>query len=277
MAMLEKALLIFTGISWWQAALSGWFLVAILMFFLWLWQTRTDRAGFVDVAWSISTAIMGGFFCLVGPAHLDRRILLGTLIGLWGFRLTLHLWKRLNREGEDGRYQSYRMEVGKEKADRFYLVFFQLQALFALIFASPILVGSYTPVEPGLGLTDYLGVAIWIVALCGESLADHQLERFRSDPRNRGEVCRMGLWSWSRHPNYFFEWVHWFAYVLIGWHGSHGWLTLFGPVAMLLFLFRFTGIPITEKQALRNRGEKYRKYQKEVSSFLPLPPSVEKS
>jgi steroid 5-alpha reductase family enzyme len=215
---------------------------------------------------------MGGFFCLVGSGHPHRRILLAILIGLWGFRLTVHLWKRLSREGEDGRYESYRREKGQKAADRFYLIFFQMQAVFALIFASPILVASYTPAPSTLGLLDSIGVAIWIFALCGESLADLQLERFRSVSNNKGEVCRVGLWSWSRHPNYFFEWLHWFAYVLIGWHGAWGYLTLIGPVAMLLFLFRFTGIPITEKQALRSRGEKYRKYQQEVSAFFPYPP-----
>jgi steroid 5-alpha reductase family enzyme len=82
-------------------------------------------------------------------------------------------------------------------------------------------------------------------------------------------VCRAGLWRYSRHPNYFFEWVHWWAYVLIG-HAAP--LTLLGPAAMLLFLFRVTGIPYTERQALKSRGEQYREYQRTTSRFVPWPP-----
>ena len=255
-----------------SSAVWGWLIIAVFMHFLWMWQKKTGRAGFVDVAWSIGTGLMAVGFCVVGSGDLQRRIVLGALMGLWGLRLAVHLWKRLGREGEDGRYESYRQEHGQQKADRFYMIFFQFQAIFALIFASPILVAAFTPPNIEIQLLDYLGIGIWILALAGETLADNQLERFRKNPENRGEVCRIGLWKYSRHPNYFFEWTHWFAYVAIGWHGDWRFFTLIGPVSMLIFLFRITGIPITEKQALKSRGEKYKRYQEEVSVFVPWLP-----
>jgi steroid 5-alpha reductase family enzyme len=102
------------------------------------------------------------------------------------------------------------------------------------------------------------------------------LQAFRSNSRNKGKVCRDGLWRYSRHPNYFFEWTHWWAYVLIGWQAPYGWATLFGPVIMLVFLFKVTGIPPTEENALRSRGDAYREYQRTTSVFFPWPPKPDR-
>jgi len=113
----------------------------------------------------------------------------------------------------------------------------------------------------------------------GERLADRQLDAWKADPANQGKTCRRGLWAWSRHPNYFFEWTHWLAYPLMGGalfaSGLGAWwpLTLLGPAVMLALLLRGTGIPHTERQALKSRGDDYRRYQQEVSAFIPWPPS----
>ena len=114
--------------------------------------------------------------------------------------------------------------------------------------------------------TDLAGALLAVGALVGEGIADRQLAAWRHDPANRGVTCRAGLWRYSRHPNYFFEWVHWWAYVLIG---AGVWWTLLGPALMLVFLFRLTGIPYTEQQALKSRGEDYKRYQQTTSVFFP--------
>ena len=112
-------------------------------------------------------------------------------------------------------------------------------------------------------------------AIYGESVSDRQLAAWKADPANRGKTCRQGLWAVSRHPNYFFEWLHWMAYpvlglALLGTPLAAWWpITLLGPVIMLVLLLQFTGIPYTEKQAIRSRGEDYKKYQREVSKFFP--------
>jgi steroid 5-alpha reductase family enzyme len=159
-------------------------------------------------------------------------------------------------------------EFWGERAQRNFFLFFQAQALFIVIFALPLLAVTLSP-RPALDLWDALGVVIWVVAVAGETVADRQLARFRADPANRGKTCRLGLWRLSRHPNYFFEWLHWWAYVPLGIGGPWGWVTLLGPAMMWLFLFRITGIPHTEQQALISRGDDYRDYQRTTSVLIP--------
>jgi steroid 5-alpha reductase family enzyme len=152
---------------------------------------------------------------------------------------------------------------------RFFL-FFQLQALVVALFAVPFFAAASQPDLDARWIA--AAAACWLLSLGGETLADRQLARFRADPANRGRTCRDGLWGWSRHPNYFFEWLHWFAYVLLAAGGPLAGWSWIGPIVMLLFLYRVSGIPWTEAQALRSRGEDYRRYQRQVSAFLPLPP-----
>lgn len=253
--------------------LTGWAAAAVLMVVLWSIQRRTHNAGIVDVAWSFATGLLGAWFALWASGHGPRRVLVGALAAVWGVRLGVHLWRRVMSEAEDGRYRMLREQWG-EHAQRNLFVFFQIQAGWAVMFAAPMLVAAMNPRAP-LGWIDAAGLLVWIVALAGESIADRQLDRFRRRDRDEGrakEVCRAGLWRYSRHPNYFFEWVHWWAYVLfaVGW--SWGWLAMFGPVVMLVFLLRITGIPMTEKRAIASRGDAYREYQRTTNKFFPGPP-----
>jgi steroid 5-alpha reductase family enzyme len=172
-------------------------------------------------------------------------------------------------EAEDGRYAALR-EHWQGHQGKFF-GFFMAQALLVVLFSLPFLAVATNP-HTGLTLPMLLGVLVWAGSLAGESLADMQLARFRSCTGNRGKTCRIGLWNWSRHPNYFFEWLHWFAYVLLAWGSPLWWLSLIGPIAMLVSLLWVTGIPYTEQQALRSRGEDYRRYQQDVSMFFPWPP-----
>jgi steroid 5-alpha reductase family enzyme len=116
------------------------------------------------------------------------------------------------------------------------------------------------------------GIALFIVALSGESAADAQLAAFKRDPANHGGVCDAGLWRYSRHPNYFFEWLIWIAYALFALPAPHGWIALAMPVLMLHFLINVTGLKATEEQALRSKGERYRLYQARTSGFIPWLP-----
>ena len=118
----------------------------------------------------------------------------------------------------------------------------------------------------------WAAAAVWVIAVAGETLADRQLAAHRRGPAQKGRTCRRGLWAWSRPPNDVFEWVHWFAYVALAATGPLAWLALVGPLLMFAFLWRVSGIPWTEAQALRTRGDDYRRYQQEVSAFFPLPP-----
>lgn len=253
------------GIIW----LLGWAAVSIAMAIIWFVQRCNRRADWVDAVWTAGTGSLAVAFCLAADGDLSRRALIATLVGLWSLRLLAHLVARLRRSGEDGRYASLRKTQG-DAADTWLFGFFQVQALLCVCFATPALIAAGNPGPTGW--MDALGALIWVAAVAGESVADRQLDRFRRVEANSKSVCRIGLWRYSRHPNYFFEWMHWWTYVCIGWAAPHGWVTIAGPAAMLLLVYRVTGIPPTEAQALATRGEEYRKYQREVSPFFPWRP-----
>ena len=182
-------------------------------------------------------------------------------------RLAFFLLKnRILRESEDPRYQQLRQQWG-DRAERNFLFFFLFQAVLVLLLALPYLAVARN--QSQLGWMDGIGICVWLISLVGESAADRQLQEFKSDPGNRGKTCRRGLWRYSRHPNYFFEWLHWWSYPFLA-AGSHIWaLSLTGPAVMLFFLYKVTGIPATEKRALESRVEDYRRYQQTTSAFFP--------
>lgn len=248
---------------------AGWAAVALVMLVLWTIQRRTSNAGVVDVAWSFATGVLGAVFALAADGTWPRRLVVAGLALTWGVRLGAHLWARVAREAEDGRYRQLR-ETWAGAADRRLLVFFQVQALWAVLFALPMLAAARS--RGPWTLLDSIGIAIWAIGLLGESLADRQLAAFRADPANRGRVCQVGLWRYSRHPNYFFEWLHWWSYAALAAASPLWWLPLAGVVAMGSFITRVTGIPPTEAQAIRTRGDAYRAYQRTTSAFVPWPP-----
>jgi steroid 5-alpha reductase family enzyme len=113
------------------------------------------------------------------------------------------------------------------------------------------------------------GAAIWLLALAGESLADYQLKQFKAGRAGTGRVCQVGLWRYSRHPNYFFEWLIWVAFFVFALGSPWGWLTIYCPALMLFFLIKVTGIPMTEELAVKTKGEEYIQYQRTTSGFVP--------
>ncbi|MFP4334106.1 MAG: DUF1295 domain-containing protein [Wenzhouxiangella sp.] len=251
--------------------LIAFLLVVSVMAGLWLWQRGSGRADWVDAFWAGSIGALAVFYALFGDGAVEKRVIVALVAGTWSFRLTRHLAVRLaSHAAEDGRYQAMREHWG-ERAQAWLFVFFMGQAVIAWLFSLPAWVVANDPSGVLSGWV-LLGVLVWFISLAGESLADRQLSAFRQDPANRGKVCQVGLWRYSRHPNYFFEWLHWFSYPLIAMGAPFQWLAWLGPVLMLLFLYRVTGIPYTEKQALKSRGDAYRDYQRTTSAFIPWPP-----
>lgn len=253
--------------------LIGLLFAVILMSMLWFVQRRTKNAGIVDVAWAGSIGVLGVFFTTTANGATERRWLAGLLIALWSLRLTTYLYRRVVGHAEEGRYATLRTVWGRH-ADRRLFVFFQMQAFAALAFSLPILVAAQN-VEPLSGFQAVLSVGIWVIGLAGLFVADRQLERFKAEPTNQGKTCRTGLWRYSRHPNYFFEWIHWWAYLPLALGSSFWWISLIVPLLLLYFVLRVTGIPPTEAQALASRGDEYRRYQQTTSVFIPWFPRKE--
>jgi steroid 5-alpha reductase family enzyme len=244
---------------------------AVVMAAGWLWQKRTRNAGIVDIIWSGAMAASAVFYAIVADGAPLPRTLVALLGGVWGLRLGAHLAQRVFSEDEDGRYRYLRSHWHDDQTK--FFGFFMAQALFTAIFSLPFLVAANNP-QPAWTAWSTLALVTFIVSLAGEAIADRQLALWRADPANRGRTCRAGLWRYSRHPNYFFECLHWFTYVFLA-IGMTGWLfalSFLGPVLMLISLCWLTGIPFVEAQALRSRGDDYREYQRTTSVLIPWPP-----
>ena len=236
---------------------------------VWVVAVRIRNAGIVDVAWSANFALLALLYAAVLPGHAPRRLLIAAMTSVWSLRLAGYLHRRVmgHHPVEDGRYQQLRASWAPH-ADRRFFFFFQLQGASNLVLGVPLLLACANP-EPRLSALEWAGVLLCLASVAAESVADRQLDAFRRDPANRGRTCRAGLWRYSRHPNYFFEWLVWVAYFVFALASPWGWTTIYCPLLMLAFLFRVTGIPATEAQALRTRGDDYRQYQATTSAFVP--------
>lgn len=243
----------------------------VIMILLWLVQIATRKVALVDVGWS---TLIGGsfvFYALTGDGDPTRRWIGGAMGALWGLRLGLHmLLNRVLTTHEDGRYKQWREEFGAAKFQKVMFAFFIAQAVTVPLLAGPQLMNAQN--AAAVGVLDFAAVIVWLAGFIGVFVADRQLEGFKKNPANKGRVCDVGLWRYSRHPNYFFEWLMWVAYGLLATLAPMGWLAWSAPLLMLLLITKVSGIPPAEKQSLRSRGDAYRRYQARTSAFVPLPP-----
>lgn len=255
--------------------LISYLVMAGVMLALWAIQLRYRNASLADVGWCFGLAIVLCWFGWATYGDPDRRLLVAAMGSVYAGRLGLHiLLNRIIGKTEDPRYQRLRREWGVREPVRMFL-YFQLQALAVAAFSLPFLIVMQNP-RPTFSLWELVGVLVWVTAVVGEAMADRQLAEFRAKPWNHDRVCRDGLWRYSRHPNYFFEWLHWWAYVMMG-ISTPGWLvTWIGPIVMGWTLLKGTGIPLAEAQALASRGEEYRAYQRTTNAFIPWFPKDSK-
>jgi len=239
------------------------------MLIVWGVALRINNLGIVDIVWSFSFLPIVIFFAIAAHGDPVRRWLVAGMAGLWSLRLGTHVGIRVMKAHpkEDVRYGKFRGEW-KAKLKFLSFVFFQLQALSIGALSTVFLLPSLNS-RPGLTPLEWTGMAIWIIALIGESLADAQLKRFKANAANHGRICQAGLWNYSRHPNYFFEWLIWVSFFVFAWDSPHGCFTVLCPGLMLYFLLRITGIPLTEEFSVKSKGDVYRKYQQTTSAFVP--------
>jgi len=230
-------------------------------------QARTRNATSVDAAWAIAIGLCGAWFALVAEGATAQRTLAAAMAVAWSSRLSIHLLRdRVMRcDAEDGRYAAMRAHWGASANRRFFW-FYLAQAGAALVFALPFAWVAATP--HAVLASQWCGAALAVAATCAEAAADGQLAAHRADPSQRGRTCRRGLWRWSRHPNYFFEWLTWCGVAVVA-HPFAGWWAALHPAVMFVLVRFVSGVPFAERQALKSRGEDYRRYQRETNTFVP--------
>ncbi|MFL9982030.1 DUF1295 domain-containing protein [Paraburkholderia sediminicola] len=246
-------------------------LIGLIVIFsaVWAWQLKTGNAGMVDPVWAYSLGLVAVLYAVLSNGDPVSRALtaLGGLV--WGVRLGTHLWKRNFGKPEDARYRRFREEWGDKAASKMFW-FFQVQVAISMLLSIAFLVPSYRKSAPASGWI-VLAVVVWIASVVGEGIADRQLKRFAQDPANHTTVCRVGLWRYSRHPNYFFECVHWLAYIALSIGTRWGWFTLLPPVLTAFLLLKLSGIPLLEESMAKRRAG-YADYMRTTSALIPWPP-----
>ena len=257
-------------------ALATVFLCAV-MAAAWAVQRRTGQGGWADVFWSFGLCAAGAGAALypVDGAPDARQWLAAGLAALWGVRLGAHIAGRSLSGPEDARYARLREEWGDAFQRRLF-AFLQLQAAAAAVLVLPILLAAHNRQGP-LGLQDVLGAALLVAGVVGAGTADRQLAAFRANPATtHDQVMDRGLWAWSRHPNYFFEWLGWCAWPIfaidLGGSWPLGWLALTGPAYIYWLLTDVSGVPLLEAHMRRSRPEAFAAYARRTSRFFPLPP-----
>ncbi|HEX7910841.1 MAG TPA: DUF1295 domain-containing protein [Paraburkholderia sp.] len=236
---------------------------------VWLVQLRTRNAGMIDPVWAATLGTVAVFAAAVAAGDPVNRLFVAVCGGLWGWRLGLHLWRRNAGHDEDYRYRALRDQWGAAAPQRM-LGFFLLQAAVSVLLSLAFFVPAYQAAPP-TRIAVALALAIWLASVAGEAAADRQLRRFLARPDRAGHVCDEGWWRYSRHPNYFFECLHWCAYAAWALGRPRGWVTLAPPVLMGWLLLRVSGIPLLEAHLLESRAG-YRDYMGRTSALIPWPP-----
>jgi steroid 5-alpha reductase family enzyme len=257
------------------AILAQMVALSLIMTVAWAIQQRTHNSGFVDATWTFGLGLVGIVSALVplGGETTTRQIVVAIVMLAWSLRLGLHIVRRSLARDDDPRYAALIRQWGSH-ARRQMFILLQKQALVTLPMAIAIFVAAHNP-EPFPRPQDLLAIFVVIVGVLGERLADGQLSGWLASRKEGERICDVGLWRWSRHPNYFFEWVFWLAFPLLAISLSgypSGWLALGAPVCMYWLLVHVSGIPPLEQHMIAKYGNAYRAYMERTSAFFPLPP-----
>jgi steroid 5-alpha reductase family enzyme len=239
------------------------------MFIVWLWATYINNYSIVDVFWALNFSVISVILLLIGNGDEQRKILVCALLTCWSLRLGIYLTNRVfsHIREEEGRYKQLRNEW-KTSIKLKFLLFFQSQALSNVFLSVPFFIICSNP-KPGISFIEYIGALMWLISIIGEGVADFQLKQFKKNSENKGKVCDLGLWHYSRHPNYFFQLMLWTSVFVFALPSQYGWIAVICPLSIGYLIFNVTGIPMTEQQSIRSKGDLYREYQRSTSAFVP--------
>jgi len=248
--------------------ISSFLFVMLFLTALWVVSVLIKNASIVDPFWGTGFIIIT-VFSLYQMNHFHPRVLLTTgLVSIWGLRLSIYLLLRNTGHGEDPRYQNFRKHFGEKRY--WWFSFFQvflLQGVLMSIVSLPLIGVIATPEQPPLGYFDLLFTLVWLVGFTFETVGDYQLSRFKKNKDNIGKVMDVGLWHYTRHPNYFGNSVIWWS---LGFFGIvfGNFFVVIGPLLMTFLLVKVSGVGLLEK-TLKRTKPKYVDYVKNTSAFLP--------
>ncbi|MCA1221170.1 DUF1295 domain-containing protein [Streptomyces sp. 8L] len=231
------------------------------------------RHRYVDIAWGAAFAVASTISVAAAVARGEgdgaRQGLVTALTVIWGLRLTLHIAHRGRGKGEDPRYEKLLAKGSGNARLRALRTVYLLQALLVVLVSLPVQAAQYLP-HP-VGPLVYAGCALWLLGLFFEAVGDRQLEVFTANPANKGRIMDRGLWSWTRHPNYFGDFCVWWGLYLFAcadWRTAAA--TVVSPVVMSLLLTKGSGKRLLERHMAHRPG--FADYASRTSGFVPWPP-----
>lgn len=231
------------------------FLISILL-------RRNDIA---DSAWGIGFIVIS-LFNLFASNHLQQtKIILTTLVILWGIRLTSYITLRNWSKNEDYRYKEWKEKWGKNILLKSYLQVFLLQGLFMFLVSLPITL--YNRFDGGVMFYSFIGLLVWVLGFYFETVGDLQMFFFKKDPKNKGKIMDQGLWQYTRHPNYFGEVTMWWGIWILTLGSTYWYIGIIGPLTISYLLLKVSGIPMLEKKYEGNK--EFEKYKSKTSAFIP--------
>ncbi len=243
------------------AYMTLWFVVALI---------KRDNS-VADIAWGLGFVVVVAYVFFYRRTSLFLPVLTGSLVAVWGLRLSFHIFRRNWKNGEDARYAAWRAKWGRSFVWRSYLQVFLLQGLFMLVIVWPAILVNTTRwgVPPGArGRGAWAaGLLVWAAGFLFEAVGDAQLARFKKDPANKGKIMDRGLWRYTRHPNYFGESLMWWGIFLFALEVPYGWATVVSPVLITFLLVRVSGIPLLERRYAGNA--EFQAYARRTSAFVP--------
>ncbi len=251
--------------------------LAILGFFflLWIISLPLKNSSIVDIFWGAGFVIVAWLiFFLTPEGYLPRKIILLSLVTIWGLRLTIHILLRNWGKPEDFRYQKWREDSGKIWWFKSFFQVFLLQGILMWIISTPLVFTLQSNSEHHLTILDFLAILVWMIGFLFELMGDIQLTRFKKDPSNKGKVLDSGVWHFTRHPNYFGDSAQWWGYYLLALPAG-GWWTIFSPILMTLMLLKVSGVALLEKTLAVTKPQ-YKDYIEATSSFIPWFPKKKK-
>lgn len=243
--------------------------VQLMMLLFWGYYLIRRNVSVVDIAWGIGFIAAVSTYFILGDGFFWRKLLVLTIVIIWALRLVKYLSNRFLPERDDPRYVLLLTKWPFADSPTFQvLTLFAFQGLLIAILSVPFALMNQNLLRY-FSTYEVFGLLIWMGGLIGESIADSQMNAFKNNPALAGQVYDQGLWKYSRHPNYFFEWIIWLGFGIMALSSDYGVLGLASPAIMLYLLLKVSGVPLAEAQALKTKGDAYRDYQGRTSSFFP--------